>query len=45
MDLDNPIKTILHYLLSRGMTCLNYQDGFPMVGALVYVMHIGQDLW
>ena len=41
MDLGNPSKTIIHYLLIGGMTCLGCQDGFPKVGALVYVMHTG----
>ena len=45
MDLGNPIETVVHYLLIEGMTCLNCQDGFPVVNVLVYVMHIGHDLW
>ena len=44
MDLGNPIETVVHYLLIGGMTCLGHQDGFPMVSALVYVMHIEQAL-
>ena len=44
MDLGNPIKIVVHYLLIEGMTCLGRRDGFPMVSALVYVMHTGQDL-
>ena len=44
MDLGNPIETIMHHLLIGGMTCLGRWDEFPMVSALVYVMHIGQDL-
>ena len=39
MDIGNPIKTIVHYLLIGGMTCFGHQDGFPMVSILVYVMH------
>ena len=33
-----------YHLLIGGMTSLNYQDEFPMVSALMYVMHTGQDL-
>ena len=44
MDLGNPIKIVVHYLLIGWMTCLSCRDRFPMVSALVYVMHIGQDL-
>ena len=39
MDLGNPSKTIVHYLLIGGITCLSRQDGFPMVSALVHVMN------
>ena len=39
MDIGNPVKTIMHYLLIGGMTCLGYQDGFSLVSILVYVMH------
>ena len=39
MDLGNLVKSILHYLLIGGMTCLDRRDGFPMVSALVYVMY------
>ena len=35
MDLDNPIKTIVHYLLIGGMDGLNYWDEFLMMSALV----------
>ena len=45
MDLDDRVETITHYLLIGGMTYLGRQDEFPMVSALVHVMHIGQDLW
>ena len=44
MDLGNPVETEVHHLLIRGMACLGYRDGFPMVGSLVYVMYIGRDL-
>ena len=44
MNLNNPVKTIVHHLLISGMTCLNRRDEFPMVSALMYVMHIGHDL-
>ena len=39
MDLDNLFETIVHYLLIGEMTCLNCRDGFPIVSALVYVIH------
>ena len=35
MDLGNPVEIIVHYLLIRGMTCFDCQDGFPMLSALV----------
>ena len=41
MDLGNLVEIVKHYLLIKGMTWLGYQDRFPMVSALVYVMHIG----
>ena len=41
MDLGNPIEIVVHRLLIEEMTCLGYQDGFPMVSLLVHVMHIG----
>ena len=44
MDLGNPVETIVHHLLSGGMTHFGHWDEFPMVSALVYMMHIGQDL-
>ena len=43
MDLSNPIETTVHHLLIRGMVCLGCRDEFPVVSALVYVMHIRQD--
>ena len=45
MDLGCPSKTVVHYLLIGGMTCLGYWDSFPMVSVLVHVIRIGQDLW
>ena len=45
MDLGNPVETIVHYLSIGGMTCLNHRNGFPMTSILVFVMHIGWDLW
>ena len=45
MDLGNPIKIVVYHLLIGGITCLGRRNEFPMVSALVYVMHIGQDLW
>ena len=44
MDLGNSIETIVHHLLIGEITCLGHQDGFPMMSALVYVMHTGLDL-
>ena len=44
MDLDNPVKTIVHYLLIERMTCFGRWDEFHMMSVLVYVMHTGQDL-
>ena len=31
MDLDNPIKVVVHHLLIGGMTCLGHWDEFLMV--------------
>ena len=45
MELNNLFETVVHYFLIWGMINLGYQDSFPMVRALVYVMHIRQDLW
>ena len=44
MVLGSLVETVIHHLLIGGMTYLDGQDGFPMVSALVYVIHIGQDL-
>ena len=44
MDLGNPVEVLVHYLLIEGMTCLSCHDRFPIVSALVYVMHTKQDL-
>ena len=44
MDLGNPSKTIIHYLLIGGITYLGLWDGFPMVSVLIYVMYTRQDL-
>ena len=41
MDLGNLVEIIVYYLLIGGITCLDHQDEFPMVSALVYVMHTG----
>ena len=45
MDLGKPIETAVHHLPIGGMTCLDCQDGFPMVSVLMYMMHTGHDLW
>ena len=39
MDLGSPVETIVHHLIIGRMACLGRQDGFPIVSALVYVMH------
>ena len=39
MDLDNLVETIVYHILIGGMVCLDHRDGFPMVSAIVYVMH------
>ena len=39
MDLDNLVETIVHHILIGRMTCLGHWDEFPIVSALVYVMH------
>ena len=44
MDLGNSVKIVVHHLIIGGMTCFGHRDEFPMVSALVYVMHTGQDL-
>ena len=44
MNLGNPIETLVHHLLTRGMTWLGCGNGFPMVSALVYVMYTRKDL-
>ena len=44
MDLGNIVEIIMHDLLIGGMTFFDDRDGFSMVSALVYMMHIGQDL-
>ena len=45
MDLDNLVELVVYYLVIGGMACLGYSDEFPMVSALVYMMHIRQYLW
>ena len=44
MDLSNPVKTIVHYLLIEGITCLSHWDEFLMMSVPAYVMHIEQNL-
>ena len=43
--LGNPFETIVYYLLIGGMACLGRRDGFPMVSALVHVMHTRHNIW
>ena len=35
MDLGNPLEVVVYHLLIGGMAGLGYQDGFPMVCALM----------
>ena len=35
MGLGNPLEVVVHHLLIGGMIGLGYQDGFPMLSALV----------
>ena len=35
MGLGNPLEVVVHHLLIGRMDGLGYQDGFPMVSALV----------
>ena len=44
MDLGNLSENVVYYLLIGETTCLDGQNGFPIVNALVYVIHIKQDL-
>ena len=44
MDLGNLVETVVHHLLIEGMTYLGHRDKFPMVSAIVNMMHTGQDL-
>ena len=37
MDLGNPLKVIVHYLLIGGMTSLGHSDGVPIVSALACI--------
>ena len=37
MDLGNPLKVIVHYLLIGGMTGLGHRDGVPIVNALACI--------
>ena len=37
MDLGNPLKVIVHYLLIGGMTGLGHRDGVPIVSALACI--------
>ena len=35
MDLGDPVKTVVYYLLIGGMAYLGHHDGFPMMSALM----------
>ena len=39
MDLGNPVDILMHHFLIGRITYLGHRDKFPMVSALVYVMH------
>ena len=41
MDLGNVVENVVQHLLIGMMVCLDCQDEFPMVSALVYVMYTG----
>ena len=41
MDLGNSVNIVMYYLLIGGMTYLGCWNGFSMVSALMYVIHIG----
>ena len=45
MDFGYSLETIMHHLLIGDMTCLDYQDEFPMMSVLIHVMHTEYDLW
>ena len=45
VGLGNPFEVVVHHLLIGGIACLDRWDGFPMVSVLVYLMHIGHDIW
>ena len=38
MDLDNPFKVVVHYLLIERIMSLGHWDEVPMVSALVYMV-------
>ena len=38
MGLANPLEIVVHHLLIIGMVGLGYQDGFPMVSVLVWMV-------
>ena len=38
MGLGNPLEVVVHHFLIGGMIGLGYQDGFPMVSALVRIV-------
>ena len=44
MDLRNLVETVVYHLQIGGMTYLGHRDGFPIMSALVYVMHTRQNL-
>ena len=35
MNFCNLVKTVVHYLIIEGMTCLSCRDKFPLVSALM----------
>lgn len=38
MDLDNPFEIIMYYLLIGEITCLDHQDQFPLLSALMFII-------
>ena len=38
MELSNPFEIVVYYLLIEGMICLDLQNWFPMMSALVCIV-------
>ena len=39
MNLGNLVMIVVYFLLIERMTCLDHRDDFPMMSALVFMMH------